>query len=254
MKREIYHELRRSLAEDRLFALATVVGGPEELLGNQLLIWGDGTTRGELGAPELLDAVRERAGEAFRSFAGERFDVRVGERSADVFLEVHPPRKKLVVVGAVHVAIPLVAFAKELGFRTYVVDPRTAFATPERFAHADELLTLWPEEALAKIGLDESTYLALLSHDLKLDVPAIMAALRSPVRYIGALGSKKTHARRLAALREEGLAEADLATIHNPIGYDLGGRRAEEMAVAILAEVVAVSHGQGLKRGTAEPR
>jgi len=254
MKAEIYPPLRRSLEEDRLVALATVVGGPEELLGNQLLIWGDGTTRGELGAAELAAAVRERAAEAFRSFASERFDVAVRGATADVFLEIHPPRRKLVVVGAVHVAIPLVGFAKELGFRTCVVDPRTAFATPERFAHADELLTLWPDEALAKIGLDESTYLALLSHDLKLDVPAILAALPSPTRYIGALGSKKTHARRLAALREEGATDDDLATIHNPIGYDLGGRRAEEMALAILAEIVAVSHGRDLRRGTPEPR
>lgn len=254
MKPEIFSELCRSLAEERLVALVTVVGGAEELLGNQLLIWGDGTTRGSLGAPQLLDAVRERAAEAFRTFASERFELALGEARADVFLEVHSPRKKLVVVGAVHVAIPLVGLAKELGFRTYVVDPRTAFATAERFAHADELLDLWPEEALEKIGLDESTYLALLSHDLKLDVPAIRAALRSPARYIGALGSKKTHAKRLAALREEGLAEEDLSTIHNPIGFDLGGRRAEEMALAILAEIVAVSHGHGLKRGTPEPR
>jgi len=254
VKPEIYRELRRSLAEERLVALATVVGGAEELLGNQLLIWGDGTTRGSLGAPELSDRARERAAEAFRSFASERFEVSLDEGRADVFLEVHPPRKKLVVVGAVHVAIPLVAFAKELGFRTCVVDPRTAFATPERFAHADELVTLWPEEALARIGLDESTYLALLSHDLKLDVPAILAAVKSPARYIGALGSKKTHGKRLAVLREKGLSEEDLATIHNPIGLDLGGRRAEEMALAILAEMVAVSHGRGIKRGTPEPR
>lgn len=254
MDSEIYTELRRSLAEERLVALVTVVGGAEELLGNQLLIWGDGTTRGSLGASELLKEVRGRAAEAFRTLASARFEVSVGEDRADLFLEVHAPRKKLVIVGAVHVAIPLVTLAKELGFRTYVVDPRTAFATRERFSHADEILDLWPEEALATIGLDESTYLALLSHDLKLDVPAIRSALRSPARYIGALGSKKTHAKRLAALREEGLPEEDLATIHNPIGFDLGGRRAEEMALAILAEIVAASHGRGLKRGTPEPR
>ncbi len=254
MKIDVYSALRRSLAEDRLVALATVLDGPEELLGNQLLTWGDGTTLGELGAAELADAVRERSTDAFRTLGGERFDVETAGGTADVFLEVHAPRRKLVIVGAVHVAIPLVTFARSLDFRTYVVDPRTAFATPERFPHADELLPVWPTEALAEIGLDESTYLALLSHDLKLDVPAALAALRSPARYIGALGSKKTHAKRLAALREEGASEEDLATIHNPIGYDLGGRRAEETALAILAEVVAVRHGVGLRRGTAEPR
>jgi xanthine dehydrogenase accessory factor len=249
MRSQIYHQLRSSLEREKLVALASVVGGSQGFLGRQLLIWADGSVAGDLGATELDTAARSRAVSAFASFASERFHVDVKGEPVDVFLEVHPPRRKLVVVGAVHVAMPLVTFAKELGFRTFVVDPRTAFATPERFAHVDELLTLWPDEALKKIGLDESTYVTLLSHDLKLDIPALVATLRSPVRYIGALGSRKTHQKRLLALTEAGFSAAELATIHNPIGFDLGGRRAEEMAVAIVAEMVAVSHGKGLKRG-----
>ena len=245
MRLDVYRQLRRALENEELVALASVVGGPGPFLGRQLLIWPDGKTEGDLA--ELAEPLKAQARELFADLRSERFGLAAAGDTLDVFLEVHAPRPKLVVVGAVHVAIPLIRFAAALGFRTYVVDPRTAFATPERFAHADELLTDWPDEALAKIGLNESTYLALLSHDLKLDVPALAAALSSRVRYIGALGSKKTHRKRLAALTEAGVPERLQARIHNPIGLDLGGRRAEEMAVAILAEIVAVSHGKGVK-------
>lgn len=245
MRLEIYRQLQRALDEERLVALASVVAGPESYLGRQLLIWPDGTTEGDLR--ELAEPLVEKARELFVAFRSERVELAADGEALDVFVEVHPPRAKLVIVGAVHVAIPLVHFAKALGFRTYVVDPRTAFATPERFAHADELVTDWPEEALARIGLNESTYVTLLSHDLKLDVPALKVALPSPARYIGALGSKKTHQKRLKALAEEGIAAELQDRIHNPIGLDLGGRRAEEMALSILAEIVAVSHGKGVK-------
>lgn len=245
MRSGIYHKLRQALDDERLVGMATVVGGPERYLGRQRLIWPDGTSEGDL--PELAGPLVERSRELFAAFRSERFELAADGEPLDIFLEVHPPRPKLVVVGAVHVAIHLVRFARELGFRTYVVDPRTAFATPERFADADELLTDWPDEALSRIGLNESTYLALLSHDLKLDIPALRVALPSRVRYIGALGSKKTHDRRLRALTEEGVSEEFQTRIHNPIGLDLGGRRAEEMAVSILAEIVAVSHGRGIK-------
>jgi len=245
MRSEIYRQLAEALVEERLVALASVVSGPAELRGRQLLLWPDGRVEGD--PRELAAHLAEPAREAFTTFRAQRLAVAWQGETLDVFLEVHPPRPKLVIVGAVHVAIPLVSFAKTLGFRTYVVDPRTAFATPERFAHADELLTDWPDEALAKIGLNESTYLALLSHDMKLDVPALEIALPSPARYVGALGSAKTHEKRLKALAEAGIPAALAARIHNPIGLDLGGRRAEEMAVAILAEIVAVSHGKGVK-------
>ena len=245
MRLEIYDHLRRALDEERLVALASVVAGPESQLGRQLLIWPDGTTEGDL--QDLAGPLTAKARELFMAFRSERFELELDGEPLDVFIEVHPPRAKLVVVGAVHAAIPLVHFAKALGFRTYVVDPRTAFATPERFAHADELVTEWPEEALARIGLNESTYIALLSHDLKLDVPALKVALPSAARYIGALGSKKTHEKRLRALAEDGVPTELCERIHNPIGLDLGGRRAEEMALSILAEIVAVSHGKGVK-------
>ncbi|MCP3963697.1 MAG: XdhC/CoxF family protein [bacterium] len=248
MRTEIYSRLRDCLDADRLAAVATVVAGPGR--GAQLLIAPataaglPAIREGGLGSEELERAVTERTEELLRSFRSRRLSLPAGDGEADVFVEIHPPRPKVVIVGAVHVAAALVTLAKTLGFRTIVVDPRTTFATPERFGHADELITEWPDEALRAIGLNENTYVALLSHDLKLDVPALQVALPSPARYVGALGSKKTHGKRLAALAEAGI-EGELARrIHNPIGLDLGGRRAEEIAVAIIAEMIAVLHGK----------
>lgn len=239
MQGPIYRELRRCLQEDRLAALATVVEGPGT--GRQMLLFPSGQRVGELGDEALESAVADAAETVFRSFGSER----VESAGSVVFVEAHPPAPKLVIVGAVHTAIPLVTFAKELGFRTYVVDPRSVFATPERFAHADELIKDWPQDALPRIGLTEGTFIAVLSHDDKFDVPALEIALRHPVRYIGALGSKKTHARRVRTLQENGISDDALARIHSPIGLDLGGRRPEEIALAIIAEMVQIGHTGG---------
>lgn len=246
MQGEIYRELRRCLQEDRLAALVTVVEGPGA--GRQMLLCPSGGSMGDLGHPTLEETARDAAETVFRSFGSERAEVEnveIGDEigTSVLFVEAHPPAFKLVIVGAVHTAIPLVTFAKELGFRTYVVDPRSVFATPERFAHADELLKEWPQEALPRIGLHEGTFVAVLSHDDKFDVPALEIALRHPVRYVGALGSKRTHARRVETLKERGVSEEAIARIHAPIGVDLGGRRPEEIALAIAAEIVRVHHG-----------
>ena len=241
MRADVYRELSRALAEERLVALATVVAGPGT--GEQVLVAPSGPVAGALGSEPLAAAVGEAAAGPLAGFRSERRTFEIGGEPVEVFFEVHAPRPQLVIVGAVHAAIPLITFAATLGFRTFVVDPRTAFATPERFAHADRLIAEWPDRAFAEIALNEATYVALLSHDLKLDLPALRLTLRGPVRYIGALGSKKTHAKRVAALREEGFTDAEIARIHSPIGLDLGGRRPEEIAVSIIAEIVAVSHG-----------
>ncbi len=201
-----YAEMRRELAADRLAAVATVIAGPHR--GRRRLLRPDGEALGSLGAP-ALDAFAERLlGEQLASFEARRDTLEDGGESHEIFLEVLPPRPELVVVGAVHVAIPLVAIANLLGFRTVVVDPRTAFATRERFRHADELLHEWPDEALRHVGIHRNSFVALLSHDPKLDVPAARVALEGKARYVGALGSKKTHEKRVAkALREAGVPE-----------------------------------------------
>ncbi|MEM8929973.1 MAG: XdhC/CoxI family protein [Acidobacteriota bacterium] len=238
MKTAIYDALRRCLASNELVALATTLDR-----GDQMLLWPDGRTLDSLGDEPLDTAARALADEQWLSFGGRRETISTHRGEVELFVEIHAPPPRLVIVGAVHAAVALVHMANVVGFETIVVDPRTAFATTERFAHADHLLHDWPDEALEAIGVDANTFVALLSHDLKLDIPALRVALPK-ARYIGALGSKKTHDKRLRALADAGLDDASAARIHNPIGLDLGGRRAEEIAVSVLAEIVAVAHGR----------
>ncbi|MCE7989128.1 MAG: xanthine dehydrogenase [Caldilinea sp. CFX5] len=238
---DLYTTFADAVKRGRLVGLATVLAGPG--VGRKLLLWPHGATEGDLGAADLNTAVVERAKAAFASQQTTRFVVETAAGVVDVFLEVQAPLPKLILIGAVHIAIPLVVFGKTLGFRTIVLDARSAFATPERFDHADELIIQWPADALAEIGIDEATYIVVLTHDEKIDNPALAVALTSPARYVGALGSKKTHARRVAALQEMGVTEAQIARIHAPIGINIGARRPEEIAVSIIAEIVAVMNG-----------
>lgn len=247
-----YGEIRAELQHERLAALARVIAGPH--LGKRLLLRDSGALDSlssghhhSLGSPTLDAAAARLFAEQMASFEARRATVEADGEPHEIFLEVLPPRPELVVVGAVHVAIPLVAIANLLGFRTVVVDPRTAFATRDRFRHADDLLHEWPDEALRHVGIHRNSFVALLSHDPKLDVPAARVALAGKARYVGALGSKKTHEKRVKALREAGVPEEQIARLHNPIGLDLGGRKAQEIAVAVIAEIVAVSHGIGAK-------
>ena len=236
-----YGSLKASIEAGETVTLATIVGGPET--GKRLLVHDDGSTEGHLGSRALDRQALEHAGQAGTRLEG-RTVLETDGGQHDVYFEVQAPRPKLVLVGAVHVAIPLVTFANALGFRTIVVDHRTAFATPERFPHADRLIHKRPEEAFEEIGIDAATCVATLSHDLKLDVPALTAALRSSASYIGALGSKVTHKTRVAALEEAGFGAEEIQRIKAPIGLDLGGRRAEEIALSIIAEIVATRHGR----------
>ena len=208
-----------------------------------MLIWANGRTYGDLGSVLAEQQVQERASELLAQQLTEKVSLELDGETMQVFIEVFPPSPKLIIVGAVHVAIPLITFSKMLGFRTIVVDPRSAFATPKRFAHADQLLVEWPHEALSPSDFNEATYLVVLSHDEKLDNPALKLALDSPCRYIGALGSRKTHARRVHYLKELGVSDKQLSRIHSPIGLNLGGRRPEEIALATIAQIIAVRCG-----------
>ena len=238
--------LWEAIAADRAAALATVVAGPG--VGRQLLVFGDGSFEGSVASSDVDEEVRQRARACLEESKASRFAATSEKGELDVFVEVHRPRPQLILVGAVHTAIPLITFARELGFETIVVDPRGTFATAERFAHADQLLREWPQDALPKLSLHEETYLATLSHDPKIDLPALKVVLPKPVRYIGALGSKKTHGKRVAALQEAGFSPEVIARIHAPIGLDLGGRRPEEIALAVIAEIVAARHGRSGSR------
>ncbi|HEY84621.1 MAG TPA: XshC-Cox1 family protein [Chloroflexi bacterium] len=239
---QIYQTLQSSLLNGELLALATGVDGAA--LGKKLLLWPDGRTQGGLGALALEKSVGNYAADLLSAQRSERKVFETAAGRADIFIEVYPPPKRLIIVGAVHIAIPLVTFARELGFRTIVVDARAAFASARRFSHADDLILRWPAEALADLDLDQGSYLVFLSHDEKLDNPALKVALQTQARYIGALGARKTHAHRLESLRAMGLTNAQLSRIHAPIGLDLGGRTPEEVAVSIIAEIVAVRHSR----------
>lgn len=149
----------------------------------------------------------------------------------------------LVIVGAIHIAVPLHRIAKLMGYRVTVVDAREAFATAERFPEADRVLVAWPDEALAGLELDRSTAVVVLTHDPKFDLPALRALLPSRAGYIGAIGSRKTNQNRFQALAGEGFTPAQLGRVFGPIGLDLGGRGAEETALGIMAEVVANRYG-----------
>ena len=157
-----------------------------------------------------------------------------------LFARAYVPSPRLLIVGAVHIAQALAPMAMAAGFEVIVIDPRGAFASAERFPGM-QLSDEWPDEALARLGLDAATALVALSHDPKLDDPALELALPSPVFYIGALGSRRTHEKRVARLREADLGDL-VGRIHSPIGLDLGGRSPAEIAVSILAEVIQVRY------------
>jgi xanthine dehydrogenase accessory factor len=222
-------------------ALVTVLSG--EHLGAQALWTEEGWQL--FNMPALLtSSVDNATKQLLREQQSGRLQLDTAAGPVELFVDLHLPPPRLIVVGAVHIAIPLVALAKTLGYHTIVVDARSAFATPERFPHADQLIIRWPADALAEVGIDAATYLVLLTHDEKIDNAALAYAVTTSARYIGALGSRKTHAQRLASLRELGIDPALLARIHAPIGLDLGGRQPEEIALAIMAEIVTVRNRQ----------
>jgi xanthine dehydrogenase accessory factor len=181
------------------------------------------------------DAVEEAA----RDLLARRRSGTVAVEDRQYFVESFAPPLRIIVFGAVQAAIPLVRMAKELGYRTVVADAREAFATRERFPEADDLFVGWPEELALEFGLSEDDAVVVMTHDPKLDEPAILEAFRAGCRYVGAMGSRRTQAGRRERLLKNGLTEQQLARLHGPIGLDLGGREPGEMALAILAEIVA---------------
>jgi xanthine dehydrogenase accessory factor len=196
---------------------------------------------GSLGSAADDDALRAAASDAL--LRGTSRTVAIGDRQ--VFVEAFPVKPRLVIVGAVEVARSLAVFAKELGYEVVVVDGRASFATPERFPpeRVDRLVVGWPDEVADEIGLGPDDAVAVLTHDVKFDEPAIVEALRRGCRYVGAVGSKKTQGDRRERLREAGVTEDELARLRGPVGLDLGGRNPSETALAIIAEVVAERYG-----------
>jgi xanthine dehydrogenase accessory factor len=212
-------------------------GAPPEI---PIVIHDDGTVAGTLGSPELDRQLVEQAFEALNR--GQSRTIELGSRA--LFIEAFPIRPRLVVVGAVEVARSLVRLARELGYETVVIDGRAAFATPERFPpdSVDLLVVGWPDEVADEIRLGPNDAVAVLTHDVKFDEPAIIEALRRGCRYVGAVGSRKTQRERRARLREAGVTDEELARLRGPIGLDLGGRAPAETALAIMSEIVAMRY------------
>jgi xanthine dehydrogenase accessory factor len=218
-------------------ALATVVSKAEGF-GEPALITAEGTVFGPVD-PQIVASAQALLAAGVGT--GKVQEVRPG---TEVFIEPFLPSPVLVVVGGVHVAIPLTRFAKELGFHVVVIDPRAKFANRERLREANELFVEWPDEALAHLKIDDRTYIVLLTHDPKIDEPTLAAALKTGAAYIGAIGSRKTHADRFGRMAKWGIMAEELRRVYAPIGLDLGGHTPEETALSIIAEVVAVKNGR----------
>jgi xanthine dehydrogenase accessory factor len=206
-----------------------------------VIVAADGIVSGSLGDGASDEALSTAAADAL--LRGTSRTVEIAGRS--IFVEAFPVRPRLVVVGAVEVARSLVRFARELGYETIVIDGRASFATPERFPPdlVDRLIVGWPDEVADEIGLGPEDAVAVLTHDVKFDEPAIIEALRRHCRYVGAVGSRKTQGDRRERLRAAGVGEDELDRLRGPVGLDLGGRAPSETALAIIAEVVASRYG-----------
>jgi xanthine dehydrogenase accessory factor len=220
-------------------ALITVLTGP--LAGERVLIAADGQIEGGLSDAELQTRAFDAAQELMWEGRSERRD--------ELFIDIVAPNPRLLIFGAVEYASYLSQFARVVGWRPYVIDPRAQFATRERFPYAIEVVAAWPREAIAQLGaLDPATYIAVLTHDPKIDDEVLLAALEGEPAYIGAMGSKRAQASRRERLLGHGVSEEDLQRISAPIGLDLGAVEAGEVAVSILAEVLAVRHGRDAGR------
>ena len=226
--------------------VATVVEGPG--VGSAARFHEDGRIEGSPDGLVAGAAVRDAALAALRREASQTTTVESPAGPASVFLEVFARQPRLVIFGAAHLAAALVPLARALGYRTIVADGRAGFLTPERFPDADQLVLGWPESAFAQVGLDASCFVCILSHDPKFDQPAVELALRSPARYIGAIGSRRTQAARRERLAAAGFTPEQIARVHGPIGLDLGGRQPAEIALAILAEMTAARYAGGAAR------
>ncbi len=234
----IYDEARRLASEGQVALVATVVEG--EQIGKKALFAPE-LVRGTLGSDDLNRSVRKTIAASGQNPASGLLAMGDDTR---VFLDVFEPKPQLIIFGAVHAAQALDWFARKLGYRVVVTDARRALATRDRFPDTDQLLVAWPDEAYEQLTITPVTAIAILSHDPKFDEPALLGALKTDARYIGAVGSRKTNEERRERLNAAGVCDEQIARIHGPIGLNIGGSTPEQMAISILAEIIAVTHGR----------
>lgn len=233
MKRHILDALLAAKAARTPAALVT-----DTATGAQALV----TPDADEGDLRLSTDERRAALARLASDSGGVLEPGDGQDLRPLFVDVHAPPPRLVVVGAVHIAQHLVPMAVMTGYDVVVVDPREAFASPDRFGGVT-LSHDWPDEALELLRLDARTAVVTLTHDPKLDDPALHVALRSPAFYIGSLGSRKTHGKRVERLERHGFSDAEIGRIHAPVGLNIGARSPAEIALSVLAQVTAVRRG-----------
>jgi xanthine dehydrogenase accessory factor len=246
--REVLRTALEAAASGEPAAVVRVVRGPEELLGRVLRVDADGAYGGGLGGHPELDRTAAAQARALLD-VGRTGTVEVAEDGSHcpggltLLVESSVPPPRMIVFGAIDFAAALVRAGKFLGYRVTVCDARPVFATRARFPEADEVVVDWPHRYLRGTGTDARTVLCVLTHDAKFDVPLLEEALRRPAAFIGAMGSRRTHADRQRRLREAGVTEAELGRLRSPIGLDLGARTPEETAMSIAAEIVAARRG-----------
>jgi xanthine dehydrogenase accessory factor len=231
--------LERCFADGANAALCTSLAGGGAHAGAKVLVLADGGMTGSLGDAGIDAALESEARAQIKRGVSKTVPV----AGCDVFIDILAPHDRLIIVGAVHIAVCLCAMAAEAGFAVTVVDPREQLNNRERFPKAAALRVGWPEDELPDIPLDEHAYVAILTHDEKFDDPSLDLALRARPRYVGAIGSKKTHAARRERLIAAGFSRDVVAGVHGPIGLDIGAQLPEEIAVAILAEMIATKYG-----------
>ncbi|MGW0779205.1 XdhC family protein [Streptomyces sp. NPDC002913] len=246
--RPVYAAALAAAAGGRAAAVARVTEGPAGMLGRPLLVHADGTYEGGLGGHPELDRTAAAETRAMLD-AGRTGEMAIGAEGSrcgsplTLLVESSVPPPRMIVFGAIDFAAALVRAGRFLGYRVTVCDARPVFATAARFPDADEIVVDWPHRYLATTDVDARTVLCVLTHDAKFDVPLLELALRLPVAYVGAMGSRRTHLERNERLREAGVTERQLAALHSPIGLDLGARTPEETALSIAAEIVADLRG-----------
>jgi len=234
---EFWYEFYRQAIESSWSGgVATAVQGPQGILGSKAAFSREGTPMGTLGVDldievqAVLPSLHKSQRVAFES-------------GIELFLDIFRPPPTLVMVGGVHVAIALTREAKSLGFQTVVIDPRRSLGTDYRFPEVDHLIRKWPKQAFQEIPPSANMAVALLTHDPKIDDQALKILLESDAFYIGALGSRKTHAKRIDRLRKMGFNDDNIASIFAPIGLNIGSENPEEIALAIMAEIIGVYRG-----------